>query len=92
MGTVSLRRILRWEIPVDDQWHELELGPDGIAHVAARSADAVEVWAVHDPRLVKVRRRFTVVGTGHPVPDLTRHVGTALAPHGLVWHLLEDIR
>lgn len=81
------RRILRHEIPVDDQWHELHLGPDGIAHVATRSADVVEVWAIDDPRLVIIPWRLIVVGTGHELPDLAEYVGTALAPHGLVWHL-----
>jgi hypothetical protein len=84
---VTGRRVLRHEIPVDGAWHELELGPDGIAHVATRSPDVVEVWTIHDQRLVPIPWRLIVVGTGHPLPDLAEHVGTALAPGGLVWHL-----
>jgi hypothetical protein len=89
---VNRRRVLRWEVPVDGAWHELEVGPDGIAHVAARSVDVVEVWAIDDPVLAKFPGRFIVVGTGHPLPELADHVGTALAPNGLVWHLFRAIQ
>lgn len=81
-------RIHRYEIPVDDQPHTLHLtGP--VLHVAARTPHAVELWTLHTPTTSARPCTFRVYGTGHPIaPDHT-YRGTALAPHGLVWHLLE---
>jgi len=85
-------RIFRYEVPVDDQWHEHELLGDPIA-VACRDATRVEFWAIHDDEtpLPPRRRSFMVVGTGHPLPqEWLHHHGTAVVPGGLlVWHLLE---
>lgn len=36
--------IHRYEIPVDDQVHQITIG-HGLLHVAARRRDVVEVWA-----------------------------------------------
>lgn len=91
------RTVWRYTIPVDDQVHELVIPVDpdrndGIVHVAARTPDEVEVWAVvrgsawseHTPAPTL---RVTVTGTGHPVPSGAVYIGTAVAPAGLVWHL-----
>ncbi len=78
-------RILRHEIPIDDQKHEMTIGR--VVHVASRRTEVVEVWA-QDRR--PWGREFRVVGTGHEVPLGWRHVGTTLSFSGfLVWHLLE---
>lgn len=79
------RRILRWEVPVDDQDHELEPGGP-VVHVAAHRdfPGRVEVWTL-DPsdeefwaapigtrvhaRAVGPARVFRVFGTGQPIPD-----------------------
>lgn len=91
--------IFRYEIPVDDQWHSLDLyGP--VLHVACRRSDTVELWATHydhppRPGVARISSQFRVVGTGQPIPaqrEGWRHVGTCIAPDGyLVWHLLEKI-
>jgi hypothetical protein len=91
-------RIFRYEVPVDGDWHDLELhGP--VLHVACRKADVVELWAAHrDTPLTagaaRIPQRFTVVGTGHALPvheSHWLHVGTAIAPGGeLVWHLIKE--
>jgi hypothetical protein len=79
--------IYRYEIPVDDRWHDLPLrGP--IIHVASRQPDVVEVWALHNASAPLRANRFIVIGTGHPFPADGGYLATALAPHGLVWHLL----
>lgn len=81
------RRVLRYEVPVDDAWHDLNLHGE-ILHVDARRPDAVELWALEDDALAT--RQFKVFATGEPLPiglDL-RHIGTALVG-GLVWHLME---
>jgi hypothetical protein len=86
---VSTRTIFRQTIPVDDQWFVLDLrGP--IVHVATRGEDYVEIWFIDDPATEAVTRAFRVVGTGEPIaPALAIHVGTAITPGGLVWHLME---
>jgi hypothetical protein len=88
-----VKTVFRQLIPVDDQWHTLELsGP--IIHVAARREDAVEFWFIDDPAADPEMRAFRVVGTGQPLaPALAHHVGTAITPSGqLVWHLMEHER
>lgn len=81
-------RVLRYDVPVDDQTHRLDLF-GALLHVAARRPEAVEVWAVHDPEMPPTTYHLVVVGTGHPWPPDAVWKGTAVAPHGLVWHLLD---
>lgn len=81
-----MQRVLRWDVPVDDQWHEI--GAGYVAHVAARESrerygDTVEVWTVEDTdtRAADLpMRSVTIVGTGHVAPDHTEHIGTAVVP------------
>lgn len=84
------RSIFRYKVPVDDAVHDIPCGPSPIVHVEAREHEWVEFWceidlAESDPSV----RQFQVFGTGHLLPPNVRHVGTALAPYGLVWHLYE---
>ncbi|MFD9564360.1 hypothetical protein [Streptomyces sp. NPDC059994] len=80
--------IYRYEIPVDDQWHAVQLSGD-VIHVACRNPRAVELWGIHTDG-PSATRGFRVFGTGQPLPGKVRHVGTAPTPDGqLVWHLLE---
>ncbi len=82
-------RIFRYEVPVDDRWHEFELRADVLA-VGCRNPAVVEFWARHDDDVPAATRRFIVVGTGHGFPSDYRYHGTVVAPGGmLVWHLLE---
>lgn len=80
--------VYRHEIPVDDQWHTLPL-TGAVLHAAARHAvDVVEIWTLHTGG-PPVDRAFRIYGTGHPFhPDDTHHK-VALAPGGLVWHVIE---
>lgn len=81
-------RILRYEVPVDGEWHEVRCG--NIVHVASRSPDVVEVWASAVSDFWESERMLRVYGTGHAIEVGAVHVGTALAADGrLVWHLLE---
>lgn len=83
--------IYRYEVPVDDQWHEFQLHGDPLA-VGCRAIEVVEFWArAYRDGLAGPYRRFMVVGTGHPFPPHLHYWGTAVAPGGfLVWHLLEE--
>jgi hypothetical protein len=84
--------IYRYEVPVDDEWHNFELYGDPLA-VSCRQSGWVEFWArayPHEPDVYPFVRRFRVFGTGHPLPspDL-RHWGVAF-DGPLVWHLMEE--
>lgn len=91
-------RIFRYEVPIDDEWHTIEIFGDPLA-VFCRYTTTVEFWAANSgPRQP---RAFIVVGTGHEVPEDSLYWGSALSPHlhvggvgevsagRFVWHLLE---
>lgn len=81
--------MFRYEVPRDGLWHQFLLrGP--IRHVAARDTLAVEFWAEDDADADAMPERLYVVGTGWAWPSGGEWVGTALAPDGMVWHLLRD--
>lgn len=46
------------------------------------------LWAEVEPANPPVQRTFTVVGTGDPIPDGAKHIGT-LHEDCMVWHLYE---
>ena len=50
------------------------------------------LWALVDPESEKVRRKFRLAGTGHPLPDdIGRHLGSfQLLEGNLVFHLFEE--
>lgn len=53
------------------------------------------VWAMVEPTLPTVERRFLMAGTGHPLPDIVaagqaRHLGTVQLDSGrLIFHVFE---
>jgi hypothetical protein len=85
-----MQRVLRWDVPVDSEWHNIGAGP--VVLVAAREyrerpGDLVEVWTLEDtaPDGVKfddLRKRSVIVaGTGQPVPfDNVEHLGSTEVP------------
>lgn len=83
------KRVFRYEVPVDDQWHAIRCTQP--LKVECREVDTVEFWAFStDVRSLPVRR-FRVFGTGQAIEDEVDYVGTAVAPGGsLVWHLMEQ--
>jgi hypothetical protein len=91
---VSRRAVWRFEVPVDDDAHVLELpthfGVHPPLHVAARDARFVEFWieAIEDYGTLS-RHVLQVFGTGHDLPENAEWRGTAVAPYGLVWHLYQ---
>ena len=81
--------IERYEIPVDDQTHTFTIGR-GPLHFAYYTPRSVEFWAYTPTDSSANDREFTVIGTGHPLPAGTWHVGTVISPSGnVVWHVLE---
>ena len=80
--------VCRYDLPVDDQWHELGLS-GAVLHVASRHPEVVTLWALHSGGPL-LPRSFGVFGTGQVLPPDARHAGTALAAGGaLVWHVFE---
>lgn len=84
-----MHRVLRWDVPVDDGWHEI--GAGAVVHVAARSyrdrpGDLVEVWTLEETPSTFIdadaipRRSVSVYGTGNRLPDDVYHLGTAVVP------------
>lgn len=79
--------IYRFEVPVDDQWHQIAACGTPL-RVGCRDPRVVEFWAWHRPDLPP--RSLCVFGTGQPIPGHATYRGTTVAPGGaLVWHLLE---
>lgn len=85
-----MRKIYRYEVPVDGDAHIFELDGNPL-HVEARSDTVVEFWAhKYEDGKQGIRRVFQVFGTGHPLPEDARWFGTtSRTPSGLVWHLFE---
>lgn len=83
-------RVLKWTVPVDDQWHPI--GSGEVLHVACqRGPFSVEVWTLEADESDSLRS-VIICGTGQPLPENSRHIGTALANQGsLVWHVFEGV-
>lgn len=84
-------RIYRYEVPVDDGWYPIRSATP--LYVDCRDPRVVEFWAfaLDDDDPVPMRS-YRVYGTGQDIPASgVQYTGTALAPHGLVWHLLSKL-
>lgn len=98
--TERTARMLRYEVPVDDQWHTIDVpAMTRIQHLASRNPQVVEFWAeqwepLEGEEPLTRPRTFRVYGTGHPYdPRNLDYKGTALAADGaLVWHLFEQVK
>jgi hypothetical protein len=84
-------RILRFEVPVDDQPHTIELTKWARPlQVGAVRDDLAEFWALHREGEPTIPRMFLVCGTGQPLPEGTMWQGTSpRTAGGFVWHLFE---
>lgn len=85
-------RVLKWNVPVDDQIHEIGWGV--VVHVQCQFAvNVLQVWTLEsdDPGLVDPTRPVQVFGTGHVVPPGLTYLGTTVAASTLVWHLFGDL-
>lgn len=79
------RRVLKWNIPVDDRWHPVGNGAPLL--VACQNGhDVVQVWTDElDADNVRIRSA-RVFGTGQRVPADTFALGSVVAGP-LVWHV-----
>ncbi|AAN02121.1 gp67 [Mycobacterium phage Barnyard] len=49
-------------------------------------AERINVWCLVDTSAEQISD-FVIFGTGHPVTPNVQHVGTAVMPSGLIWHV-----
>lgn len=80
------KRVLKWPVPVGDQLHPIGAGP--VVLVATQGAvDEVVVWT--EETRDGGTRFVRVYGTGHEIPEASRHLGSVVA--GIfVWHVYEE--
>lgn len=72
-------RVLRYEVPIDDDQHRLELtGP--VLSVDQRQNDRLDVWALEGQYELPNVMQVQVFGTGHDVPTGYQYLGSALSP------------
>lgn len=86
------RHIYRYRVPIDGRPHDrlLTSSPVAVAAVTDEGRPYVEFWAEHTENTTPTPRCLRVFGTGQPLPDGARWVGTAArTPEGLVWHLYD---
>lgn len=76
-----MRRVLKWVVPIDDQYHEVGGGP--VLHVNMKDGFLC-VWTDEDDS--RSRKQARVFGTGHPVPDGLLHLGSCV-DGPFAWHL-----
>lgn len=58
-----------------------------LLRVSAQGSEPT-IWALVNPGLARVTRKFVVVGTGHPVPPHAVYVGSC-DERVFVWHVFE---
>lgn len=54
--------------------------------------DVICIWALVDPQAKLDPRTFIIRGTGHPVQDNVKYIGTVQQMDGrFVWHIFEVV-
>lgn len=83
-----MKRILKWNVPIDDEVHEI--GPGSVLRVECQHySDSIQVWT-HEDFGPSLPRMVQVVGTGQALHDDWLPLGSALTAEGrLVWHVME---
>lgn len=82
-------RILKYPIPLDDQWHEVPAIPirgDGPAHVGIQDG-TVMVWFVPYQGAEYPNEKLKVVGTGHLFDSRNVYIGS-VQDGPFVWHVI----
>lgn len=85
------KRVLKWEVPVDDKRHKI--GPGPVVHIATQYGhnDLLTVWTEEDAWTelpYNKLRTVQVFGTGHPYEG--KVLGTVVITGGhLVWHVVD---
>lgn len=87
-----MRAVWKYPFPIADEFTTTMPANARILHVDEQHGSGT-MWALCRPEVAKVKRRFRIYGTGHPIPDdPLEYVGTFIAADGyLVWHLFEVV-
>lgn len=87
------RRVYKYEVPVDDQWHGFWTSSRGpvLAAACQVSPSVVTIWLEDDDEVEDRQRDFRVYGTGHPIEEADAGWAASVteAGGGLVWHVYE---
>ena len=103
MEPVMERKVFKYSVPMDHQWHEINMPPSVEKILNAdcqQNTDSVQFWVEVTvwPELQRedhphCPRKFKVFPTGATIPEGCLHRGTVMAMGGVfVWHLYEDIK
>lgn len=83
-----MKRVLKFTLPVDDNVHTINMPDSGTILLGVQQRlDVVCLWEIDGGRPWRCRR-LRVFGTGQPIPDDARYVGSTQAGP-LVWHVFE---
>lgn len=89
-----MKTIWKFAVPVKDAF-ELDL-PEGAEILTVQiQRGEPQLWALVDPYAPKVRRKFRVIGTGHPIEDAGDLFWVAtiqLHEGSLVFHIFQVIK
>ena len=78
-----------WRYAVEPSTGVIEIPTPGDAKVLSigPSREGLSVWIEVEPDAPESITSLYVIGTGWPVPEGARHVGTHTTAGGFVWHL-----
>jgi hypothetical protein len=83
-----MREVWKYDLEVADAVQEITM-PQGaiIVHTDLQNFKPT-MWVLVEPQNKPVMRVFVIHGTGHPILDCEKYVGTVMAPP-YVWHICE---
>lgn len=91
-----MRQVFKYSVPIDDDWHEIDMSPAPVLHVGTQEqfgSTVVMLWVEYWSEQKTRPRQFRVYGTGQPLPERVLYQGTVITEGGLlVWHLYENWR
>lgn len=87
----SMKTVWKFDVPLDDRWHLLQLpAPAKVVQVATLKPGTVNLWVEVTPDSGDIfEQRFRVYGTGQPIPNERVYVGTAF-DSPFVWHVYAE--
>jgi len=89
---MSNKRIYKYQVQVKDNF-SIDMPRNAHILCVQLQLEVPYIWAMVDTDAETVTRDFMVIGTGNPIPELTKgyaHIGTFQLHGGsLVFHLME---
>lgn len=84
-----MRSIYKYVLPIGDIV-PVTMPEHAVLLSVAEQNGALCLWAEVDPSNREVTREIRLRGTGHPLGDEGRYVGTVAMTYGLVWHVYDQ--